>query len=119
MSSTRLKNEAQYYKCEQKQMDAYRSYRTYEGRGTPANIGFPQEGINMGPMPNLVLSKNAVDIDSYLKGINTNNLVNPQAAPVPQINQMNQIDFYAKCNKVILPKPLTIEDGQRFYALNK
>jgi len=114
MSSNRLKNDPSHYKCEQSMLQHKLDWTTYVGKTTPSLVAVPQQGINMGSIPSDKMVSNYVDVDSYLKGINGCNLVNPRAAPVPNVTKLPEATFYDKEYEVSLPKPLVIEKDQRF-----
>ena len=73
---------------------------------------FPEFGVMTGYMPNM--SKNNVDIESRLFGINSTNLVTPEKPLVVQPNIMSTVSFFEHNNShPVLPEPLIIEGNQR------
>jgi hypothetical protein len=117
MSSTRMKNDMCDYKIQQNAFKQEKEYMTYKGQAISNPVGFSQVGLGIGQMPNFLLSENAVDIGSYLKGINSTNLVNPQQPIKPELNCLPEIKVYQTPAKVIMPKPLVIEKNQRFHVI--
>ena len=114
MSSTRIKNDKNDFNWDLGMQKSVSDGAILHNRAYASNIGMPQEGILMGQMQNNILSNNATDIESYLKGINSTNLVEERKPVKPELNKFNQIDFYDKSNKVLLPKQLVVEKNQRF-----
>ena len=58
------------------------------------------------------LSYNAPDIESFLFGINSTNLVNPAPILVPELAQIDSVNIYEK-GPVYIPEPLVVEKNQR------
>ena len=77
MASTRNKNTPGNYRLEQYSLNQNIDWKLYEhsscGRATQTNL--PGNGILTGRMSNNELSNNACDIESYLRGIGSTNLV--------------------------------------------
>ena len=112
MSSTRNKNTYGDYNLEQKQSQHIFDNRIYEHRRIAYNDALPCVGINVGSMPNTQLAYNATDIESRLYGINSSNLVNPQAPLTPHIKSMSNVAFFER-PQVFIPEPLVVENNQR------
>ena len=55
---------------------------------------------------------NPVEIESYLFGINANNLVQPQPPVKPELHTIPEISFFNRL-PIIMPKPLVVENKQR------
>ena len=66
----------------------------------------------MGHMPWNVLSKNPVQIESALFGINSTNLVNPQPNVKAELNQLPTACFFER-SATYMPEPLVVEKHQR------
>jgi hypothetical protein len=58
------------------------------------------------------MSKNAPDIESFLFGINSTNLVTPQPCLTPEIKQLQSANVFDK-GPVYIPEPLVVEKKQR------
>lgn len=118
MASTRNKNCSADYKLEQRSFDQSRLYNsyTYSQSGRAYKNAMPDMGITPSNMPRCAFSNNSVDIESALKGINSTNLVSPQAPTVPQLKQLPNIAFFDRM-PCILPKPLEIAKNQRPYPI--
>lgn len=116
MASTRNKNTQGDYYLQTRENALILQTTTYEhgaqGRSrAPYHAG---DGIHAAPrMTYLELSENGVDIESYLHGTGSTNLVNPAKEPFqPQLKQLKSLCLYKK-NPTILPTPLVVEKDQR------
>jgi hypothetical protein len=114
MSSTRIKNDKNDFNWNLGLQKSISDGSMLHNKAYATNIGMPQEGILMGQMQNNILSNNATDVESFLKGINSTNLVEERQPVKPEFNKFKQINFYDKSNKVLLPNQLVIEKDQRF-----
>ena len=116
MASTSLKNLPGHYKQDQKAEHINREYLVYKHKKVPLKSALPDFGINMGNMAggytHNIISNNTPDLESYLFGIGTSNLVKPFVKPYEDINQLNNIPFYGKPG-YCMPKPMIIENRQR------
>jgi len=114
MSSTRNKNTSGNYNLEQTSINKQTEYNTYINSqyGKPIETHFPGNGLLSGRVAPTELSHNACDIESYLYGIGTTNLVNPYIIPIAKIYEMNSLNVINKL-PIILPEPLYIEENQR------
>lgn len=114
MTSTRNKNTPGNYMLEQKQNMRRVNYDNY--KHSPHGLAYrsetPAVGINHGHMPRDTLSKNPIEIESMLFGINSTNLVNPQKPPTPRLKTLPEREFFERPT-LIMPLPLTIESKQR------
>ena len=61
-------------------------------------------------------SNNSVDIESALFGINSTNLVTPQAPVVPELKKLPECTFFDRL-PLIMPTPLVIEKNQRPFPI--
>ena len=73
-------------------------------------------GLNPGQMPVNTLSQNSADIESFLFGINSSNLVSPAENLTPRLNDLQSQHLYKK-STVFIPEPLIIEKNQRPYRM--
>ena len=114
MASTQNKNTPNDYCLEQRQFALGGKYTTYEYSqyGHAYNPAMPCVGIIPTNLSRDVYSKNYIDIESSLLGINSTNLVNPQVPLVPEWKQIKSVKFFDRI-PVIMPKPLVIENNQR------
>jgi hypothetical protein len=115
MASTRNKNTYGNYCLEQKQYSQNAQYTLYANSqyGEAYNTRLAGNGLNPGQMPWNTMSNNAPDIETFLFGINSTNLVN-NSPPilVPQLKQLNSANIFEK-SVIFIPEPLTIEKNQR------
>lgn len=116
MSSTRNNNTPGNYCLQQRAYAESLQYASYKGYGKSDNTGLPCLGTNVSYMPSSILSGNAVDIESSLRGTGANNLVNPQAPVKPELNNLKGVAFF-KQDPTIMPKPLVIEGNQRPFPI--
>lgn len=70
------------------------------------------DGLLMGKMGPQVLADNYTDIDSYLKGIGSTNLVNPLPEMVPEYRELDSLSIVHKL-PVYMPRPLRVDLYQR------
>jgi len=73
--------------------------------GNPYNINLPGNGFGGSHMNADKLSSNSVDIESFLRGIGTTDLVNGPSTVTPRLNKISSVNIYEK-NEVIMPLPL-------------
>ena len=92
-----------------KQGENYNTFK--EKRTNPTNL-LPCAGIRPGQIPGNVLSKNSTDIESFLLGINSTNLIRPRPNFTAKINCLQSLSFYERLQPYI-PEPLIIENCQR------
>lgn len=112
MASTRNRNMKNEYCLYSRQNENISNNRTFKYRTYAYTNALPCAGINVGQMPNSVLARNAVDIESNLFGVNSTNLVTPEKTLIPEINTLQNIAFFER-PEVFLPDPLVIEKNQR------
>lgn len=114
MASTRNNNTPGNYCLQQRSYTEGRQYTTYKNSasGEAYDTKFAGNGLNPGQMPWNTLSQNAADIESFLYGINSTNLVQPQAPLVPEINNLQSANIFEK-ETTYIPEPLVIEKKQR------
>ena len=114
MASTRNKNTYGNYCLEQKQYSQNAQYTLYANSqyGEAYNSCLAGNGLNPGQMPWNTMSHNAPDIETFLFGINSTNLVNPAPILVPELAQIDSVNIYEK-GPVYIPEPLVVEKNQR------
>lgn len=114
MASTRNNNTPGDY-CQQQL--AYRQTLDYElyknGYQGPAYTNaIPCLGITPSHMPHTAFSKNAVEIESALFGINSTNLVNPAPCFIPLTQNLKTTNLFETPN-TIMPQPFINDTHQR------
>jgi len=114
MTDTQSVNNPADYCLQQESYAKARSHVFYKHGpfGHAAHVAIPCIGITPSHMPRDTLSRNPVEIESALFGINSVNLVDPQPPVVPELHQVPEVPFFERM-PMIMPKPLVIERGQR------
>lgn len=120
MASTRNKNTPGDYYLEQREHKQTSNYTLYPNSqyGTAYNTALPGNGLNPAQIPSNQMSINAPDIESFLFGIDSTNLVNPRKLFVPELKTLKSTNIFNK-TPVIIPEPLVIEKNQRPYPIPK
>jgi hypothetical protein len=118
MASTRNKNTPGNYCLEEKEYSKSEQYTLYPNSqyGAAYNTRFAGNGLNPAQIPWNKLSYNAPDIESFLFGINSTNLVKPEPILVPEIAKLESVNIYEK-KPVFIPEPLVVEKNQRPYPI--
>ena len=114
MASTRNKNTPGNYCLEQREYAGSSNYTMYENSqfGSAYTTRLPGNGLNPAQIPWNQLSKNAADVESFLFGINSTNLVKPAPKFVADLTKIASVNIYEKPT-VFMPEPLAIEKSQR------
>jgi hypothetical protein len=114
MSCTRNINTPGNYKLERRQQNAMDQYRTNIAFSTPENTNLPGNGLLHSWLPNTQMSNNAVDTESFLRGIGSTNLMDPQPqfVPEPRTHNIEQLHLF-ETRPIIMPVPMVIEKNQR------
>jgi len=115
MASTRNKNTRGNYCLEEMSKSHARMYTIYKnsGYGEAYNTQLPGNGLNPAQIPWNKLSYNAVDIESFLFGVNSTNLVEPKPpCLVPELTNLSSANIY-ESEPTYIPEPLVLEKNQR------
>ena len=114
MASTRNRNTPGNYNLEQREYRQFENYTLYANSqyGAAYNTKLAGNGLNPGQIPWNKLSNNAADIESFLFGVNSTNLVNPAPIFVPELAKIDSANIYEK-EPVFMPEPLVIQKNQR------
>jgi hypothetical protein len=114
MASTRNKNTSGNYCLEQKQFSESSGYTLYPNsqHGAAYDTRLAGNGLNPGQVPWNKLSTNAADIESFLFGVNSTNLVNPAPIFAPELTKNDFFNIYEK-GPVFIPEPLVVQKSQR------
>ena len=117
MTDTSLKNSKCIYNQQLEGSNKTRGYTLYKHKCVSSKTMMPDRGINMPMMVNgynnNVLSNNTSDIESYLYGIGSSNLVEDYKQPPFYLNKMDNIKFFNNNTTTFLPDPLVVETKQR------
>jgi len=114
MASTRNKNTPINYKQEIEHYQSAHRNVMYEhaSHGSAYDTKWAGNGLNPGQMPWNTMSSNSADIESFLRGINSTNLVNPASPLRPDLYCLSSADLFSK-GPVYMPDPMVVERGQR------
>jgi hypothetical protein len=114
MASTRNKNTPGNYCLEEKEYKHSRTYTLYPNSqyGAAYDTRLPGTGLLPAQIPGNQMSYNAPDIESFLFGINSTNLVNPAPVFVPELKELCWSNVFNK-GPTYIPEPLVIEANQR------
>jgi hypothetical protein len=102
MASTRNLNTPQDYRLEKKMNQQTLDYSLYTGAKVNKNTALFSDGVN----PCLYagqLSKNAVDIESMLRGIQSSNLEGESFKVTPKPVQLPEVFYFTKTPIIIPP----------------
>ena len=115
MASTRNKNTPGNYCLEEKQYRNFENYTLYPNSqyGTAYDTKLAGNGLLPAQIPWNKLSSNAPDVESFLFGINSTNLVTPPPTFVPQLTKLDSTNIYKKNTAIYIPEPLVVERNQR------
>jgi len=118
MASTRNNNTPSEYLLQQKSYNKASNYMSYghSTYGQAYKNAMPSLGITPSHMPRSIFSRNSVDIESALFGINSTNLVTPQAPVTPDLTKLPTINYFDRL-PLIMPENLVIQTNQRPYPL--
>ena len=114
MSSTTSKNTPGNYYMEQEAYKKQIEYTSYihSSYGRPTVSYLPADGLAPARMPNTELANNSCDIESFLRGIGSVNLENPQMPVIPSLKTLPSLSIIQRLPK-LMPNPLVIEPNQR------
>ena len=119
MASTRNKNTPGNYALEQWSLDKqYQSQIFVNGaQGRPVEPLYAGDGLNGGRIVGRDLAKNDCDIESFLFGIGSTNLVSPLPVVRPELRELKSLDIIQK-KPMFVPEALIVEPHQRHFYLN-
>ena len=115
MASTRTINTVGDYKVKSREMARIEEYPHFANSsyGTPcASYAIPDIGTYASRTSRTEFTKNAIDIESELRGTGTTNLVNPHQPVIPDPNKIQFKTTFVRPT-VVMPKPLVCEKYQR------
>ncbi len=114
MASTRNRNTPGNYCQEQAQYARAELYNMYPNscQGAAYNTRMPGNGFLPAQIPGNKLSHNCADIESFLFGIGSTNLVNPLPAFTPELATLPCANVYENA-PIWMPYPLIMDPGQR------
>jgi hypothetical protein len=114
MASTRNINTPGNYCLQQKSYQESRQYTTYihSAYNEAYKTQLPGDGLLPAQIPWNKMSENAVDIETFLYGIGSTNMVNPAPCFTPELKTLSSANIYQK-SPTIIPEPLVASKTQR------
>ena len=109
MASTRNRNMQGNYQAQKAQSLRQFDYSLFN---RSIDTGYAGNGLLPAKMPANKLGYDAVGIESYLFGIGSCNLENPQPEYRPKTISQSNIDLFNR-RPILVPNPLIIEENQR------
>jgi len=118
MASTRSKNTPGNYCLEEREYALSQNYTLYQNSqyGSAYNTQLPGVGLLPAQIPGNQLSHNAADIESFLFGINSTNLVTPAPVFTPELKNICSVNIFKK-GPTYIPEPLVIQKNQRPFPI--
>tara|TARA_B110000091_G_C13723716_1_gene435953 strand:+ start:429 stop:782 length:354 start_codon:yes stop_codon:yes gene_type:complete len=104
MTSTRNKNTAGDYQVEQRAYIQQEAYCANPAPYVAQDTMLAGHGLIQGKLPDTKLSKNPNDIESFLFGIGSTNLVTPLQPVTPEINHLQALTMVGVPKPVIMPR---------------
>jgi hypothetical protein len=112
MASTRNKNNYTDYRLQQSSYIHSNKYSLNPEYSISYDTTFAGNGLNPQKLPNDKLSKNPIDTESFLFGINSTNLVNPAPCFIPLTQNLKTTNLFETPN-TIMPQPFINDTHQR------
>ena len=112
MASTRNKNTPGNYQSETNENNRIAEYMPYHSFAKPEQTLFCGNGLLPGRVGSQGLSHNACDVESFLYGIGSTNLVDPLPKTVAELKPLQSLNVMNK-TPLLLPNPLVITPYQR------
>ena len=118
MASTRNKNTPGNYCLDQRQNVGIEKWQLYTNgaNGKAYDTRLPGNGLNPGQLNYNSLSHNPADIESFLFGINSTNLVQRAPNLTPELKCLQTANVF-KSAPVIMPVPQAIPKNQRPFPI--
>lgn len=115
MASTRNINTPGNYSLEQLQYKKNEEYNLYKNSqyGEAYSTKYAGNGLLPGQLPVNKLSYNPIQIETFLFGINSTNLVEPAQPVIPELKTLEFSNIYNN-QPTIMPLPLVIERNRPF-----
>jgi hypothetical protein len=114
MASTRNRNTPGNYCLEQRKHSDISQWNLYENgaSGKATSTKWAGNGLNPGQLPWDSLSGNPADIESFLWGINSTNLVQRAPDLKPELKKLESAHVFQK-SPIIMPVPQAVAKHQR------
>ena len=118
MASTRNRNTPGNYCMEQWSYGKQNAYSTDRDYAFAPTTLLPGDGLLGARIPETELANNPRDIESFLFGIGSTNLVSPSAPVQPQLKSMSSLSIMSKV-PLLMPKDLVLQNNQRPFPIPK
>jgi hypothetical protein len=118
MASTRNHNTPGNYCLQQRSYTESRNYLINKDSPHAAayDTRLPGNGLLPGQVPWTQLSYNAADIESFLYGIGSTNLVDPKPCFTPELKRLQSANIFEK-GPTYMPEPLAVSKTQRPFPI--
>jgi hypothetical protein len=103
MTSTRNLNTPQDYRLEKKMNEQFLEYHLYTGAKVNKNTALFRDGPNPNGLYAGQLDKNAIDVESMLRGIHSVNLEGESFRATPQPVTLPEVFYFTKTPIIIPP----------------
>lgn len=117
MASTRNKNSRGNYCLEQRAFEQQIHYTTNREYAFAPRTMNPGAGLLQGQLPDTALSGNPNDIESFLFGIGSTNLVDPKGPLKPELKQLPELSIVDRKVPLIMPQKFVVEEDQRPFPI--
>ena len=117
MASTRNRNTPGDYNTRQKSFMMQVEHVTNKSAAISENTMYAGNGLLQGRMPDTELSSNPNDIESFLFGIGSTNLLTPQQPVKPEFKSLSDLSIVDRRVPLIMPENLTVRKDQRPYFI--
>ena len=114
MASTRNINTPSDYSLQQRTNSLVNNYNNFQNSsyGSPFNVTIPEVGYMPSHMSYDAFSKNGIEIESALFGINSTNLVEPRLPTRPILNNLETTPFFER-GPLIMPLQHVVNLNER------
>ena len=96
MASTRNRNNPGDYRSEHNELLRGSHYKTYDSFAQPTESMLPGDGLLTGRMGSQALATNSCDVESFLYGIGTSNLVETYQRPIAELKPLSSLSIMNK-----------------------
>ena len=118
MASTRNYNTKSDYCLQQKRIQHQEKWIMDPQRWAHCKPALPCPGVMPQYYPASILSRNSVDIESRLYGINSTNLVKPELPLTPQLTNLPPVQFFGYV-PLMIPKAPEYDTRQRPFPVGE
>mgnify|MGYP000848377813 FL=1 len=119
MASSSNKNTPGNYQVEQRAFVQQLQYSTNKEYAFATSTYKSGLGLNPGQLPDTELAKNPNDIESWLFGIGSTNLVKPEGPLNAEVRNIPELSMIDRTVPLIMPKNFNLEPNQRPFPVPK